>query len=218
MMLVLLPTVNIISPSMPFYNEQTYYSPRGSYRLAYASPTLRLWYAYGTRGTHRFHGFHRYCTSRFLLGLRPRAQGLASLARGLFLLEVLLYFVKSQGSAGYDALLHLVEVGLVQYAAIPTLVLLKHPELGSDGLGTVSVGVVAQEVVVGCLERHLAGKHPRTALDIGVDLRIDHHRTHQDAVVGHSGNDEVLLVVNARPGANEHRSGRHGQVAQAFER
>lgn len=33
---------------MPFYNEQTYYSPRGSYRLAYASSTLRLWYAYGT--------------------------------------------------------------------------------------------------------------------------------------------------------------------------
>lgn len=34
---------------MPFYNEQTYYSPRGSYRLAYASPTLRLWYAGDTQ-------------------------------------------------------------------------------------------------------------------------------------------------------------------------
>lgn len=88
----------------------------------------------------------------------------------LFPFKKSIHLVKGQGSAGYDALLHLRKIFFIQNAAITSLLGHEHIELGSDGLRTVGVGVVAQEVVVGCFERHLAGKQPRTALNIGVDL------------------------------------------------
>ena len=106
------------------------------------------------------------------------------------LLKKGIYLIHGQVTAGYDALLYLHEVGLVQYAAIPSLVLHKHVELCSDRLRTIGVGVVTQKIVVLGLEWHLTGKHPGTLLNIGVYLRINHHRAHKDAVFRHTSHDE----------------------------